>query len=349
MKNNFSYDEFWDNIHINSEFEPTINPFHNGLVINHKKVGTRYFDSLLSLPDESTKNKIQMDLYISNNSHHQDGKSFDTEEFKVQYKFYSKYCYNEFDKENSSLKPVVYKNYSNTQQFINYCGVNDYTELFFHNKKDIIFVVRNPIHRFISGTIQILFGLLNEVFNDENLRREIKFFTNLDDTDLKKIIRYANDTNVNEKSLSNLEKNELEILCLFLLEKKWDLLYQDIHTQNYLHYFIEWIYNIEDETKIKIIDLKDCRSKKSLEFFSNLLGNDLLNARNQESFHYETYWETLGKQTGTNKIIYDFVIKNIYNKTPEFFNNSTLSYYIRDEFQVYNTLINSKFFVDLKD
>ena len=349
MKSNIGYDEFWDSIHTNCAFEPTLNPFENGLVINHKKVGTRYFDSLLSLPDDSVNNKIQMDLYITKNPFSFDGKIIDEEKYVLNYKFDTRYCYTEFERNNDTLKSIVRKYFNNTDDFINYCGAGNINELLFNNKKDIIFIVRNPFHRFISGTIQILFSILNEIFNNENLRKEINFFTNLTDSDLKKIVKYAGDVNVNEKSLSNLQNNELERIILYIIENKWNLLFQDIHTQNYLHNYLEWIYNIEDKSKIKIINLKDCRSIKALNFFTELIGSDILKQRNIQSFHYKSNWEVLGSQTGTNKFFYDFIIKKLYTSNINFFNNSALSYYLRDEYQIYKNLIESKYFINLQD
>lgn len=349
MNSSFKVKEFWNNIHINSAFEPTLNPFPNGLVINHKKVGTRYLGQLLSLPSNTIENKIQMDLVINKNPTFINSMMLDGKEYEINYKFEKRYCYTEFERENDSLKYFQYKKYSNSKEFIEYCGVDNYTELFFENKKDIIFIVRNPLHRFISGTIQILFTLLNEIFTNEKLREEIRFFTTLNDSDLKKIVRFVGDVNVSEESLSQLKNNELTRLVMFLLERKWDLLFQDIHTQNYLHHFIEWIYSIKDENKIKIIDLYDCRSNKSLEFFSNLLGNDILKTKDIETLNGLTYWQSLGTHTGTNKPIYDIVLEKILELNNNYFENSTLSYYIRDEFQAYKSLVDSKYFINLQD
>lgn len=341
----------WFDVDWLDSFEPTLNPFKNGLLVNYKKVGTRYMGELLSLPYNSTLNKLQMDVQITRQELASELKIYDDLHYQVNYEFYNKFCYTEFDKFHNydpNNQGLIYNLYSNSNEFLNYCGVKNYNELFFENKKDIIFLIRNPLQRFFSGVIQILYHTLHSISDDVNLRKDINFYTGLTDSDLNKLSEILVNTNPSEKSIFQFQKNEITLLVSFLIEKKWDLLFQDIHTQNYLFHFVEWIHHIHDKNKIKIIDLKDCRSNKSLEFFVKLMGNTILKS-NVEDSHHSTYWEWMTTQMGTNTLIYNLVINKIVNSNPNFLNNSSIYHYLKSEIEIYKSLTNSPYFIDLKD
>lgn len=332
----------WFDVAWINTFEPTLNPFQRGLLVNYKKVGTRYMGELLSLPSTHGVNPFQLDVRITNQPISSEYKIYDDSHYQLKYEFSTKFCFTQLD-----TTPVS-KFYSNSKEFLSYCGVKNYNELFFENKKDIIFLVRNPLQRFFSGIIQVMISALNEIPNDENLRKEINFYTNLSDSDLQKMIEVFLHSNPNEEFLSKLQKNEIFLFISFLIEKKWNLILQDVHTQNYLFHFVDLIHHINDKTKIKIIDLKDCRSNKSLDFFVELMGNDILKSKVENS-HYTTYWESLAHETGTNKSVYNLFFDKIMNSNPNFLNNSSIYHYIKSEFEIYKSLIDSPYFVDLKD
>ena len=339
--------ENWSNIKFQSSFEPTLNPFKNGLLVNYKKVGTRYMSQLLSLPLDVTSNKIQMDTIITKHPRIKDEYLLDSSEYMVNYEHSKKFCYTEFEIKDTDFKNTYYSNYRNSNEFLKYCEVNNYNELFFNNKQDIIFLVRNPIHRFLSGIIQVLFVILHDIQHDERIINEINFYTGLGGGDLKNLYKIISENNIDEIKLSTLKKNELELLISYIIEKQWNLLFQDIHTQNYLFNYIEWMYNIKDKSKIKIIDLEDCRSDKSLEFFTSLIGSDILKSYDSNNIT-KTYWEWMGDQTGTNKPIYNIFYKKLL--THDFnLGSSSMYYYLKDEYELYDSLINSPYFVDLKD
>ena len=348
-------DDKWSNIAFESSFEPTLNPFKNGLLVNYKKVGSRYMGQLLSLPSNVTDNKIQMDLKITKHFRHQNSITLDGPLYSLNYGHEKKFCYTEFDEIYAPDPPrhtQTYLEYSNSVEFLKYCGAENYDELFFNNKKDIIFLIRNPIHRFFSGVVQILYIILYELESNKELTKEINFYTGLTESDLENTAKIVVDPNVNDELLRYLKKNEIELLISFLIEKKWDLIFQDIHTNNYLFNYVEWIHHIKDKSKIKIIDLKDCRSNKSLDFFSNLLGNDLLKSHLPEEDDEKDlvrYWDWLSSETGTNKSIYRLFINKLLQFNPDFLDNSSIKHYIKDEYEIYDSLIKSPYYVDLTD
>jgi hypothetical protein len=345
-------DDKWSNISLESSFEPTLNPFKNGLLINYKKVGTRFLGQLLSIPMDVTNNKIQMDLIITKNQWQADAISLDAPQYQLNYGYETKFCYTEFDQIHPSIPlryTQTYREYSNSTEFLKYCEVENYNELFFNNKKDIIFLVRNPIHRFYSGLIQVLYTILYELPTNEILKKEIIFHTELTKSDLERTSDIMSNPNITEETISSLKKNEIELLILFLMEKQWNLLFQDIHTNNYLFNYVEWIHHIKDKNKIKVIDLKNCQSNKSLDFFTNLMGNDLLKTQVPEESNPMTYWEWMSNQTGTNKLIYKLFIDKLLQFNYNFLEKSSLEYYLRDEYRIYDSLVNSPYYVDLKD
>lgn len=343
-------DDKWSTMHFHSTFEPTLNAFKNGLLVNYKKVGTRFIGQLLSLPNDVSDNKIQMDLIITKNPLHIGSFVLDTTQYEIKYEYGRKFCYTEFDDINSVNRPnQKYIKYSNSNEFLKYCEVENYNELFFNNKKDIIFLVRNPIHRFYSGLIQILYSVLYELPTNENLKKEIIFYTALTSSELEKVCTIMSNLNITEKDISFLKKNEIELLISFIIEKQWNLILQDIHTDNYLFNYVEWIHHIKDKSKIKIIDLKDCLSNKSLDFFTNLMGNNLLKTQFPNSPNQYTYWEWMYNQTGTNKLIYKIVINKLLQSNSNFSKKSAMEYYLRNEYEIYDSLIKYPYYIDLKD
>jgi hypothetical protein len=345
-------EEKWSNIKFESSFEPTLNPFKNGLLVNYKKVGTRYMGQLLSLPLDIKDSKIQMDLIIKKQPIRLNNNLLNSEQYIIKYENDIKFCYTDFDKTYDNIENSYkekYIEYTSSLEFLKYCEVNNYNELFFNNKKDIIFLIRNPIHRFFSGIIQVLYIILIDIDSNKELAEEIKFYTKLDVDELKYIYKLiSNYWNINEEELSTLKKNELELLFSFIIEKQWNKLFQDIHTQNYLFNYIEWIYNIKDKSKIKIIDLKDCRTNKSFDFFSSLIGNDILGSYRINSTPPKTNWEFMGDETGSNKKIYNLFYSKFINSGNKL-QHSSIYYYLKDEYEIYDSLINSPYFVDLKD
>lgn len=343
------FDDIWSSINFRSSFEPTINPFKNGLLVNYKKVGTRFFGELLSLPVPINENKIQMDLIISKHPRQTTSFIFDAPQYQLKYEHETKFCYTEFDNIHPANHDQKYLNFSNSIEFLKYCEVENYNELFFNNKKDIIFLIRNPIHRFFSGVVQILYATMYQVSENDDLLQEINFYTKLTKDDIINVSNLFLEPYNDVFNSSSLKKNEIELLISFIIEKQWNLIFQDIHTDNYLFNYVEWIHHIKDKTKIKIIDLKDCLSNKSLNFFTNLLGTDILKTQHPDVEDPHTYWDWLSNQTGTNKSVYKLYINKVLQSNANFFGNSSLEYYLRNEYEIYDSLVNSPYYVNLKD
>jgi hypothetical protein len=339
--------ENWATIKFKPSFEPTLNPFKNGLLVNYKKVGTRYIKKLLSLPLITSSDKIQMDMIITRYPRSKDGYLLDSFDYIINYEHVKKFCYTEFEMKDAKFENRYHSNYRKSIEFLNYCEVSNYTELFFNNKKDIVFLIRNPIYRFFSGVIHVLYTILHDIDTNKELVEEINFYTKLDIDDLKNLYKLiSNYWDMNDEKLFTLKKNELDLLISYIIEKQWNVLFRNIHTQNYLFNYVEWIYNIKDKSKIKIIDLDDCRSNKSLEFFTSLVGSNILKSYHSVNIK-KTYWEWVGDQTRTNKPIYNIFYEKFINSN---FNldQSSMYYYLKDEYELYDSLINSPYFVDLK-
>jgi exonuclease III len=109
------------------------------------------------------------------------------------------------------------------------------------------------------------------------------------------------------------------------------------------------MHHVKDKTKIKIIDLKDCLSNKSLDFFTNLLGTDILKTQHPETEEPYTYWDWTRNHTGTNKPVYKLFIDKLLQSNSNFLKNSSVEYYLRNEYEIYDSLINSPYYVNLKD
>lgn len=325
-------------IPIQSIFEPTLNIFKNALLFNYKKVGTRYFKEVVSYPNGIRDSSLQIDLQFKTHCH------FTPLDYSTKLNYlYKTYdiitpfdlnTHYQYDNQNEIS---TFKEFNSTKTFLEFNEVENYNELFFENKnKDIVFLIRNPFERLLTGTVQILYTILNDLPNDEKTRNELKFYTNLSDSDIKNVFRY---TNVNDSEWkSNLNFDALHKIFNYIMEKRWDLILQDIHTESYLSNYVDMIYNIKDKSKIKIIDLKDCRSKSSLDFFCKLRGDDLL----------KDVWENWDRKRDSNKLLYNTFLE-YYKNIDLNSENPTVFYFIKQEYQIYKNLIESKYFVNLKD
>lgn len=136
----------------NYQFEPTVNIFKNGIVINHQKVGTRFLQEISSgdVHLASSDNKqIQFNFF---------GDPFYSE-YKlkpIQYLFQKKYVCAPWHDNGKMFLTNTYKDWKDDESFLESQGVDNYTDFFLNNKRDIIFIIRNPIERFFSGIVQIL-------------------------------------------------------------------------------------------------------------------------------------------------------------------------------------------------
>jgi len=333
--------ETFNNYFSNRVFEPTITIFKNALIISYKKVGTRYFSILASLPHDIHLNKKQIEFTVIDNLD-----SYDileeslSEQSKINYGCNNHYILTQFDLNKYfyyDRDVMGFNDFTSTKEMFKYLNVNSYNELLFENKnRDIIFLIRDPLKRILSGITQILFAAINDFCNNEDIISEIKFYSKLTDEDIKKLLK-LDKSNIND-SLSLDELNIFYKVFEFLIEKKWNLILGDIHTENYLYNYIELIQNVSDRNKIKIIDLEQCSSNKSKDFFSNLRGDNELYIA----------WDFLERNKESNKYLYDIIFEKYINDFDKF-KNSSLKSYLNPEYKVYNSLINSSYFVNLED
>jgi hypothetical protein len=93
------------------------------------------------------------------------------------------------------------------------------------------------------------------------------------------------------------------------------------------------LYNIKDKSKVKILDLADCKSKEAFELF-----NTWTNTKD-----FMPIFNDIKEYALSNKIIYDYIFK--YNENEN--NILAIRNYLNAEFTHYESLKNSKFFVKL--
>lgn len=328
----------------NRIFEPTVSILKNALLINYKKVGTRYFNQLSSFPNDVDTYRKQIDLQIIDRLH------IDTSEHiheysKINYRFGNSYHVitpfdlNKYFHYDNDLS--FFGDFNTSLEFLNYLNCSSYNELFFENKdRDIVFIIRNPLKRILTGISQIITVNTGMLYNDIGLRNELKFYTKLEDSNIENVMKYCN---LSDSDLySKLEIDSVFKIFEFITFKKWDWILEDIHTENYLQNYIEWIHNVKDKSRVKVIDLEHCRSKKSFEFFSNLRGDSELTK----------VWEEFDRYQESNKLLYNkflelFQFKNFKSNQDDIKN--PITNYLRNEFKMYEALINSPYYLDLKD
>ena len=332
-------------------FEPTVTIFKNALVINYKKIGTRFMATLGALPQPFSTNKTQFDLYF--NSYPKGGSKYETEIYQTLNNFgNTEYIYTSFDIwEQDLLSPepevlkftndryIGFNNYKTTTELLEYERVKTINELLFKNPhKDIVLILRNPMRRYISGATQLLHHMIDDIPHNENLRNELKFFTNLEYDELRSIYKILR-RNPNEANLENIsseDSNAIYHVIKYIIDKRPDLTCQDIHTQNYLTYYIDFINKIEDKSRIKIINIDDCKHTNAAYFFDKLRGDTLISDE----------FDSLVTQRETNNFLYNVFVKKFVGDVR--FWDTSMRFYLEPEYYNYDVLINSPYYIDLK-
>lgn len=314
-------------------FEPTLTIFDNVIVFNYKKVGTRFFQTLAELPSISNN--------IFNNS-----KQIDIKFVKID-GIIPPEKYNQIFKTKLANYLIEFDfkhhdgGWKDVESFLSYNEVDNMTDFFKKNKKPFIFVVRNPVERFFSGATQILTTYCTEKLIDKDEQNKVKKIIGISDSDLEIIINNYNDffaSNFNQRLESgHITTDGIQSfakILLYVLEYKWDLLMQDVHTETYLDIVKSLIIEIDD-TKNKIIDLKQCNTKSAFEFFDTFT-ND---------FIYSTdYTDTKKSKIQSNSHIYDFLVK-IHNG--EIHTMEAIPHLLKKEYSYYKELINSSYFYNI--
>lgn len=314
-------------------YSPTVTLFDKCIFVNYRKVGTRYISGMASHPLKETEDCYQLELFIQTNPQFEDSISMDVEKYKLNSQLYDSYVYTIFDVDGNKNKIEKYKKFTNSKEFLDYCNVRNFTEFCYKNPKDLYFVIRNPIDRFISGAIQMLITNTTEIIFDRESREELKFYTKLQDRELKDAIKILSTADSNVDVLDKLPTSTSYPIIHYFIEKKWNLIFDDSHTEPYLINFKEWMYNIEDKSKLKIVDISQFSSNKSKELIKTIKSNS-----------YETnVFKAIESFKSSNKKVYSEFLTEYSSKNLTFYN------YLKNEMQIYWNLRNSKFFIDLSD
>lgn len=333
--------EFYDKLetifqhHYDYSFEPTLSFFKNGIVFNYKKCGTRFFRELASYPNSIHTDNKQFDVSFRKNSF----TDIDSDLYKLNYDFKSFYLLTPFD--NESLDPYVKNSfkYKNTLELLNDEGVNSFNELILENKnKDIIFVIRNPIKRFFSGLTQIIISFREKILTDDSELNLFKLTSTLSDKEIKVFVKNYNlHPRIEFQKVDDIDIIDTFVKVLFyILKYRWEYILQDIHTENYLRNYHELVSNIKNKSKIKIIDLDDCNTDSSVEFFSQLRGDDLL----------KPIWDSfLEKNQESNVFVYKRLLSN--SKYLKELADIPIFSYLKNEQLAYLQLKESKYFIKI--
>jgi hypothetical protein len=317
----------------NIKFEPTINIFKNAILFSYKKIGTRFFKQLLAYPNSiEDSNNRQLDIHFN--------RIYDNTfngNLKLLYKNYQiETPWDLISDDVNHIKTLKTLKWDSNKSFFKDMKVKNFTELFLKNKtKDIIFLVRNPVERFFSGMIQVINYQLEELRESESKRNLLKDVVGMTDHQLKNLIRYFNIENLDE----NLDVENLKKYFIYILDHRFGQIYQNIHIEPYLHGYRELIYNIKDDSKIKVINLDDCDdSYSSINFFTELDDNpDLRDFFKHNSFESKKF---------SNKFAYSFLMEMYENNE---FRTPNVFHHLKTEYCDYLDLISSKYFVKINE
>lgn len=185
----------------------------------------------------------------------------------------------------------------------------------------------------------------------EDMQEEYDFFkkvTGFSDDTIKIISHLYKNTQFTDQQLASSLPIEIIVTTYkYLLEYRWHLLVSDIHVQPYLSHFLEFMHNVKDSSKIKIIDLKHLRSEKSITFLSNLYENKQkgLYAEDVENTTRTIQFESNSRIAN---ILASYSSGSFITKTSGM-NIYYIEEYINHEYTLYNELLSSSHFINLKD
>jgi hypothetical protein len=258
---------------------------------------------------------------------------------KLQYRLKNFYVYTILDNDsgNENIKNS-YGGKKHQTEILSDEGVSSFQELILNNeKKDIVFIIKNPIKRFFSGITQIVASYRDTLLNNEKELSLVKYITGLTDTEIRKFTKNYNLNDELQHTADGKEILNIYIrILLYILEFRWELILGDIHTENYLKNFHDLINNISDKSKIKIIDLDDCKSKSALNFFSELRGDNLL----------EDVWDDYVRhKSESNSFIYEKILTTDVYK--ERIMQTPIFAYLKNEQLAYVQLKESKYFIKI--
>jgi hypothetical protein len=310
----------------NYMFEPTINIFDKSIVVCFQKVGTRFFLFLSNWPKTLSEVYNQYQINFGNNSEPEERLSVNLE----------------FCKFNTSMHFL--EEHKNScygyDAFLKNNNVNSMNEFFLENQKDMYFVIREPMSRFLTGITQVAGQYVGELIMQPEENERIKLLGELTDSEINQIHtnynHYFNEHDeFTEENLSNVDVTIFTKIIIYIIKYKSYLYFYDAHTQNYLSKYKELIYNIKDKSKVKIIDLSDCKKESAYKLFNTWSDNvDYISAFNNTKGHVVS-----------NKKLYNHLISE-FNDSDDMM-LQTLYYFLASEQKEYNELRNSKYFINL--
>ena len=331
-------------------FEPTLSIFKNALVINYKKIGSRFMGTLSSLPEEFGVDRKQFELYF-----HSDEKGGYVSDIYHTYNSFGnkEYIYTSFDMWeqdmiNSPSEEVIqqtkeryigFSKFKTTSELLKFEDVKTIDELLFKNPhKDIVLILRNPLRRFISGAVQLIHHIVSDIPNNELLRDEFRFFTGLEHDDLRFLYKLlkTHSSKIKAEDISESDANAIYNIMDYIVNRRPDLTFQDIHTQNYLRFYIDFINKVEDKSRLKIINIDDCRNPSAAKFFDTLRGDTIVSDNFDKLLNYRE----------SNDFLYNIFVKKFIGDSK--FWHSSLRFYLESEYYNYDVLTKSPYYIQFK-
>lgn len=311
----------------NDFFQPTFTIFENAIVVSHKKVGTRFFSNIASYPIWHWEYNNQYDISLMN--YDSDNQSNIDDRLYLNTKFSKYFSHINFGEGHESTC-------NNYDEFFEKNGVKDINEFIFNNPKDMYIVIRNPIERFLSGITQILGYYLDDILTTDSEFKKLKQHIDITDSEIKNVKEYYHNIFNTFTPIQNspLDMDATVKIMFYIIEHNSKLYFRDIHTRNYLFGFKEFIYEMKDTSKIKILDLEECRSKSAFKLFSNWRSDvNLMDVYKEKQNHILS-----------NKIIYNKVIDKVLDNT---YTLTTVFKYLNSEYNDYTYLKNTSLYMPI--
>jgi hypothetical protein len=309
----------------NYNFTPVINIFDKSIVITYPKVGSRFFLFLSNYPKSlnDVYNQYQLNIHYGYDVNPKLNLNTKLLQLTTSIDFIDEHKNSCYDYETFFSKNAV----DNMYQFI------------FENEKDIYFVIRNPLDRFLSGIIQVVALYIHEMITEECERTLIKSLCDISDTEIDEIYKnydlYFNEYDeFNKNDIDNINIDIFLKILIYIINHKQHLYYYDVHTQNYLFRYNELICNIDNKNKIKIIDLYDCKKQSAYELFNNW----------SDTIDYKPAFHQTKGHIISNKKLYNHIVSILNNDSVI---SQNFYIYLANEIRQYNELKKSKYYINI--
>lgn len=281
-------------------YNPTVTFFNKLNVVNYKKCGTRF------LINVAKSHSSQFDLF------------FKVNQPPTELQHNLKIDGINFDVSTPNLDLFNYQ--------LSLQNIKSLSSLFLDNSENkLVYIIRNPFLRFISGLTQNL----RNFFYEETLSLAEKNYLNYNgfsSNDIDNFIKYF-DGDLNNSH--TIDTSLLKTFVYFYVQKYFYYLIDDIHTENYLSFVRRLIVNSKSEN-LDIIDIDDCEKYHLFDYIKSNT-NDVNNM----------VWSDIEGEVASNKHIYDIIYDVVYSFS---FTNE----YLRSEVYSYYLLKKSKYYKEIK-